>query len=129
MHLFRNREKVYKNVEEMEKLKRERDARQSAREDIEFLAREEEKRQNADWKRVENSFHLNQEEMRSKLRIKENRAKPIDLLMRYARYGEPSDSTSRDEYEEFELEQPTKYIKNLDADSFEDLLEDIKVSF
>lgn len=112
----------------MDKLKRERDARQSAREDIEFLAREEEKRQNADWKRVENAFHLNQADMRSKIRIREGRAMPIDLLMRFISYGEPSDVKSRDEYEDFELEQPTKYIKNLSAEQFEDLLEDIKVS-
>jgi hypothetical protein len=111
----------------MEKLKRERDARQSAREDIEFLAREEEKRQNADWRRVENSFHLNQAEMRSKIRIREGRAKPVDLLMRYIVYGEPTECKSRDDYEDFELDQPTKYIKNLGVDDFEDLIEDIKV--
>jgi hypothetical protein len=113
----------------MEKLKRERDARQAAKEDIEFLARQDEKHQNADWRRVESSFHLNQAEMRSKIRIKENRAKPIDFLLRYARYGEPLEGNSRDQYEDFELEQPTKYIKNLSVADFEDLLEDIKVCY
>lgn len=111
----------------MDKLKRERDARQAAREDIEMIAREEEKRQNADWRRVEDAFHLKQAEMRAKIRIKEGRPEPIDLLIRYIAYGEPSDSKSRDEYEEFELEQPTKYIKNLSVEEFEDLIADIKV--
>jgi hypothetical protein len=111
----------------MDKLKRERDARRSAREDIEMIAREDEKRQNADWKRVENTFHLNQAEMRSKIRIKEGRPMPIDLLMRFICYGEPTESKSRDAYEDFELEKPVKYIKNLNAEQFEDLLEDIKV--
>lgn len=112
----------------MDKLKRERDARQAAREDIEFLAREDEKRKDADWNSIESNFHLTQAEMRSKIRIKENRAKPIDFLLRYARYGEPLEGNSRDQYEDFELEQPTKYIKNLSVQDFEDLLEDMKVS-
>ncbi|KAI6184201.1 Cactin [Aphelenchoides bicaudatus] len=123
-----NRDKIHRNLEEMDKLKRERDARQAAREDLEMIARDEEKRQNADWKRVENAFHLNQAEMRSKIRIKENRPMPIDLLMRYIAYGEPSESKTRDQYEDFELEQSTNYIKNLDSGQLEDLLEDIKVS-
>src|SRR4051794_16923557 len=110
----------------MDKLKRERDARQSAREDIEMIAREDDKRQHTEWKRVESAFHLNQAEMRSKIRIKEGRPMPIDLLMRFITYGEPNEDNSRNDYEDFELERPVKYIKNLSAEQFEDLIEDIK---
>ncbi|KAI6239618.1 Cactin [Aphelenchoides fujianensis] len=131
-----NRMKVEKNIAEMEELKRNRDARQSAREDLEMIARDEERRQYTEWRRTEEAFHLKQAKLRSKIRIKEGRPKPIDLLGRYAAFGSAEERREAggnavdnfDEYEEFELVNPTSYIKNLAADDLEDLVEDIKAS-
>ena len=35
------------------------------------------------WSKQEETFHLEQARLRSKIRIKDGRAKPIDLLARY----------------------------------------------
>lgn len=64
----------------MEELKRNREARQAAREDMEMMAREEERRKNSDFSEIERKFHLQQAPLRSQIRIKSNRAEPIDLL-------------------------------------------------
>ncbi|CAJ0585516.1 unnamed protein product, partial [Mesorhabditis spiculigera] len=47
--------------------------------------------------------------LRSKIRIEQNRPKPIDLLIRYIDYAEePSDLSEKERQEEFELEEPSK---------------------
>lgn len=79
---YSHREKILRNVAEMEELKRNRDARQAAKEDMEMISRDYERMHNSDWRKTEDSFHLNQAKLRSKLRIQEGRAKPIDLLAR-----------------------------------------------
>ncbi|KAI1719726.1 conserved mid region of cactin domain-containing protein [Ditylenchus destructor] len=117
-----SRERIARNIAEMEELKRSRDARQSAKEDMEFIAREQEMRQHGDWRRTEDQFHLNQAKLRSKIRIKEGRAKSIDLLARYIAYGEENETN-----EEFELDDPLSYIKSCGIDDLEDLFADIKV--
>lgn len=66
----------------MEELKQNRDARQAAKEDMEMISRDHERSHNSDWRKTEDFFHLNQAKLRSKLRIQEGRAKPIDLLAR-----------------------------------------------
>lgn len=79
---YSHRDRIFRNVAEMEELKRNRDARQVAKDDMEMISREQERLQNSDWRRTEDSFHLNQAKLRSKLRVQEGRAKPIDLLAR-----------------------------------------------
>ena len=44
----------------MEELKRNREARMAAREDMEMISREQDRSQYSDWRRVEDSFHLKQ---------------------------------------------------------------------
>lgn len=78
----RSRQRIFQNVAEMEELKRNREARQSAKEDMEMINREQERSQYSDWRRLEDQFHLNQAKLRSQIRIQEGRAKPIDLLGR-----------------------------------------------
>lgn len=79
--IFSNREIIAKNFAEMEQLKRNREAREAAREDMEMITRDQERRQ-CDWNRTEDVFHLKQAKLRSSLRIKEGRAKSIDYLAR-----------------------------------------------
>src|SRR5262249_15918128 len=82
------RDKIFKNVAEMEELKRNREARMAAREDMEMISREQDRSHYSDWRRTEDSFHLKQAKLRSKIRLGEGRAKPIDLLARYIAYGD-----------------------------------------
>lgn len=64
----------------MEELKRNRETRQAAKEDMEMIARDKERSQYSDFRKQEDQFHLKQAQLRSKIRIKERRAKPIDML-------------------------------------------------
>ena len=118
-----HQEKVRKNLKEMEELKRNRQARQAAREDMELLAREQEKQMYGSYTMVEYKFHVKQARERTKIRIRENRPKPIDLLVRYSVFGVPEEEK---DYDEFELVDPLTYIKNLSIDDFEDIIADIK---
>ncbi|KJH52059.1 hypothetical protein DICVIV_01761 [Dictyocaulus viviparus] len=112
----------------MEELKRTRDARLAAREDMEMMQRDADRKTHAEWTSKEAEFQLQQAKIRSKIRIEQNRAKPIDLLSRYISFGEES---TEEEYEkkedEFELDDPLNYLKGLSQDDYEDLVEDIKV--
>lgn len=67
----------------MEELKRNREARDAAREDLEMIKRDEERRHNSDWYATEEGFLLSQAKLRTQIRLKEGRAKPIDFLARY----------------------------------------------
>uniref|UniRef100_A0AC34PW68 Splicing factor Cactin n=1 Tax=Panagrolaimus sp. JU765 TaxID=591449 RepID=A0AC34PW68_9BILA len=116
-------EKVRRNIRETEELRRNREARQAAKEDIEMMAREREKQMYGDYTLIEYKFQIQQARERTKIRIKENRAKPIDLLVRYSVFGV---SKEEEDYGDFELVDPLTYIKNLSIDDFEDLLADIK---
>lgn len=80
---FRNRERIQKNLTEMEELKRNREARDAAREDLEMIKRDEERRHNSNWNITEEGFLLSQSKLRSQIRLKEGRAKPIDFLARF----------------------------------------------
>uniref|UniRef100_A0A915CJZ2 Splicing factor cactin central domain-containing protein n=2 Tax=Parascaris TaxID=6254 RepID=A0A915CJZ2_PARUN len=121
-----SRERVRRNLAEMEELKRNREAREAAKEDLEMIKRDEERRANSSWEQTEESFHLSQARLRSRIRLKEARGKPIDFLARYIEYDDENRPRDKIE-EEFELEDPLNYLKGLTVRDFEDLLEDIKV--
>lgn len=127
MEYSRNRERIHRNVHEMEELKRNRDARQAAKDDMEMIQRDQERAKNSDWRRLEDTFHMQQAKLRTRLRIKEGRGKAIDFLARYCAVADP-DNGGKD-YEDFELVEPLTYIdpKKCSVDDYEDLLEDIKV--
>uniref|UniRef100_A0A914HK99 dolichyl-P-Man:Man5GlcNAc2-PP-dolichol alpha-1,3-mannosyltransferase n=1 Tax=Globodera rostochiensis TaxID=31243 RepID=A0A914HK99_GLORO len=115
-----NREIIAKNFAEMEQLKRNRETREAAREDMEMIARDQERRQ-CDWNRTEDVFHLKQAKLRSSIRIKEGRAKPIDFLARYISYADESCQ------DVFELDNPLTYFPKDSIDDFEDLIADVQV--
>ena len=79
---FRARNKILANKEELEYFKKLREQREAAREEREIEMREREAAQFKEWGKQEDEFHLSQSRLRSKIRIQESRAKPIDLLAR-----------------------------------------------
>jgi len=108
---------------ELQKVKQrrlEREREKAARdEEMTMMQREKEAAMFEEWEKQEDEFHLQQARKRSKLRIKDGRAKPIDLLAEYVNPAE----------EDFELQmnEPYSILVGLGIDDLEDLIEDIKV--
>ncbi|GMS84633.1 hypothetical protein PENTCL1PPCAC_6808, partial [Pristionchus entomophagus] len=120
-----NRDRIKRNMREMEELKRSREARLAAREDMEVMQRDADRRSHSDWQKKDIEFQLENAKVRSRLRIEQNRAKPIDLLARYINFGDEEKEKKDDD--DFELEDPSVYLKGLEENDYEDLIEDIKV--
>lgn len=120
-----NKRKKQENLEELEKLKKrrlEREAQRVEREkEMYEMQRAKEAAQFDEWQKQEETFHLEQARLRSKLRIQDGRAKPIDLLAQYI-----SDQ-NLEESIEMQMHEPSLYIQGLSIDDLEDLIEDIKV--
>lgn len=120
-----NRRKKLENVEELDKLKKrrlEREAQRQEREDEQYQAqRAKEAAQFEEWQQHEEVFHLEQARLRSKIRIQDGRAKPIDLLAQYI------NDQNLEESIEMQMHEPYQYISGLNIDDLEDLLVDIKV--
>ncbi|GAB1600410.1 cactin-like [Argonauta hians] len=117
------KEKMAENRRELEKVKKrrlEREKEQEEREkERERLQREKEAEYFREWEKQEDSFHLHQAKMRSKIRIQDARAKPIDLLAKYI--------SAEDDDLAIEMHEPYTYLYGLTIPDLEDLLEDIKV--
>lgn len=131
-----NKIKLEKNKRELEKVKQRRIEREREREErlreLEKERREKEANQFKEWAKQEDSFHLKQAKLRSKLRLKDGRAKPIDILARYIDvFGdkESQENTLSCQYEdiEFDLVVPYLCFNGLRISDLEDLEEDIKV--
>lgn len=67
----------------------------------------------------EDQFHLEQAKLRSRIRIQDGRAKPIDLLAKYI--------SAEEEVDAVEMHEPYTYLRGLHMKDLEDLIEDIKV--
>lgn len=120
-----NRQKQMENKAELEKVKRrrqERELEQQRREDeMAQLQRSREAAQFEEWERQEDQFHLEQARLRSKIRIQDGRAKPIDLLAQYV------STHSLEETIEMQMHEPYTYLNGLSIEDLEDLLEDIRI--
>ncbi|CAK1553138.1 unnamed protein product [Leptosia nina] len=118
-----NRQKQLENKIELEKVKQrrlEREAERAAREaEAAAAARAREAAQFHSWARQEDAFHLHQARLRSQIRIRDGRAKPIDLLAWYVSSEQCVDA--------LEMHEPYTYLNGLQVADLEDLLEDIKV--
>lgn len=81
------RRQIEENKIELAKIKerqRKRELEQQQRlNDIEFLQRQKETEQHQHWEQQEDEFFLRQNRQRSKIRIRDGRAQPIDLLAHY----------------------------------------------
>ena len=85
----------------------------------EFLQRVKEAEYYRAWEKQEDSFHYNQVQLRSKIRIADGRAKSIDLLAHYT--NEDDDDLA------VEMHEPLTYLNGLSIRDLEDLLADIRV--
>lgn len=120
-----NRQKQIENKVELEKVKKrrqERELERAQREDeMVQLQRSREVAQFEEWEKQEDQFHLEQARLRSKIRIQDGRAKPIDLLAQYV------SEQSLEETIEMQMHEPYTYLNGLEIADLEDLLEDIRI--
>ncbi|TKR94939.1 hypothetical protein L596_009165 [Steinernema carpocapsae] len=119
-----HREKIARNIDEMQELRRNRAARDAARDDIEMMNREQERMQHSEWQRTEREFEISQAKARTMIRIKENRAKPIDLLFRFIKHSNGA-VTDEVDMPPFAVEDPISYLKGLAETDLEDLHVDV----
>lgn len=120
-----NRKKMQETRTELEKVKKrrlERELEQQQREDeMVAMQRNKEAAQFEEWEKQEDQFHLEQALLRSKIRIEDGRAKPIDLLAQYINQSNLEDSL------EMQMHEPYTYLNGLEMEDLEDLLVDINV--
>lgn len=120
-----NRQKQLENRMELEKVKKRRQEREleaaQREEEMAQLQRSREAAEFEEWERQEDQFHLEQARLRSKIRIQDGRAKPIDLLAQYV------STHSLEETIEMQMHEPYKCLIGLSIEDLEDLLEDIRV--
>lgn len=119
---------------ELEKLNRKRAEREEEmklrEEETERLRREQERAKLGDWETKEVEFHLEQAKRRAQIRIKEGRAKPIDVLAMNLSLA--TDSGIADEFDamglEMEMEEPyTIFRQGLQLEDIEELHRDIRM--
>lgn len=120
-----NRQKQLENKMELEKVKKRRQERELERmqreEEMVLLQRSREAAQFEEYACQEDKFHLEQARLRSKIRIQDRRAKPIDLLAQYV------SNQSLEETIEMQMHEPYTYLNGLSVSDLEDLLVDIRV--
>ncbi|XP_056337568.1 splicing factor Cactin isoform X1 [Danio aesculapii] len=119
----RNKHIQEENRRELQKVKQlrlEREREKAMREqELEMLQREKEAEHFKTWAEQEDNFHLHQAKLRSKIRIRDGRAKPIDLLAKYI--------SAEDDDLSVEMHEPYTFLNGLTVTDMDDLLEDIKV--
>lgn len=109
-----------KELQKVKQLRLEREREKAMREqELEMLQREKEAEHFKTWAEQEDNFHLHQAKLRSKIRIRDGRAKPIDLLAKYI--------SAEDDDLAVEMHEPYTFLNGLTVTDMDDLLEDIKV--
>uniref|UniRef100_A0A8C5L626 Splicing factor Cactin n=1 Tax=Jaculus jaculus TaxID=51337 RepID=A0A8C5L626_JACJA len=107
-------------LQKVKQLRLEREREKAMREqELELLQREKEAEHFKTWEEQEDHFHLQQAKLRSKIRIRDGRAKPIDLLAKYI--------SAEDDDLAVEMHEPYTFLNGLTVADMEDLLEDIQV--
>lgn len=84
-----------------------------------MMQREKEGAYYEEWEKHEDMFHIEQARLRSKIRIRDGRAKPIDLL---AQYINPDEDDL-----EFQMHEPYAILVGLSQVDLGDLIEDMKL--
>ncbi|XP_047342702.1 cactin [Impatiens glandulifera] len=116
------KQKQKERMAEIEKVKKRREERavEKARheEEMALLARERARAEFQDWEKKEEEFHFDQSKIRSEIRLREGRLKPIDILSKHLN---PSD------YLDIEINEPYVVFKGLTVRDMEELREDIKM--
>ncbi|PWA25466.1 hypothetical protein CCH79_00005187 [Gambusia affinis] len=108
-----------RELQKVKQLRLEREREKAMREtELEMLQREKEAEHFKTWAEQEDNFHLQQAKLRL-IRIRDGRAKPIDLLAKYI--------SAEDDDLAVEMHEPYTFLNGLTVTDMEDLLEDIKV--
>lgn len=107
---------------EIEKVKKRREERAIEKaqheEEMAMLARERARAEFLDWEKKEEEFHFDQSKVRSDIRLREGRAKPIDILSKNLNLSKDFD---------IEINEPYTIFKGLTVKEMEELQEDIKM--
>ncbi|KAL6133512.1 hypothetical protein ACLB2K_065747 [Fragaria x ananassa] len=107
---------------EVEKVKKRREERALEKaqheEEMALLARERARAEFQDWEKKEEEFHFDQSKMRSEIRLREGRIKPIDVLSKHLDGSDDLD---------IEINEPYMVFKGLTVKEMEELRDDIKM--
>lgn len=107
---------------EIEKVKKRREERAIEKaqheEEMAMLARERARAEFQDWEKKEEEFHFDQGKIRSEIRLREGRMKPIDILSKNLNGSEDFD---------IEINEPYMVFKGLTVKEMEELHDDIKM--
>ncbi|XP_027349520.1 cactin-like [Abrus precatorius] len=107
---------------EIEKVKKRREERalEKARheEEMALLARERARAEFQDWEKKEEEFHFDQSKVRSEIRLREGRARPIDVLTKHLNGSDDLD---------IEINEPYMVFKGLTVKEMNELRDDIKM--
>nr|CAD1819864.1 unnamed protein product [Ananas comosus var. bracteatus] len=110
---------------EIEKVKKRREERAIEKaqheEEMAMLARERARAEFQDWEKKEEEFHFDQSKVRSEIRLREGRTKPIDVLLKNLNFSEDFDIEINEPYMVFkemeELQDDIKMHLDLDRES------------
>ncbi|KAI8984360.1 mid region of cactin-domain-containing protein [Mycotypha africana] len=91
------------------------------------MQRDAELAQMGDWEAKEEEFHLEQAKQRAAIRIRDGRAKPIDILAMNLRLAHEPDKVEDEVDLEIDLEEPYKILDNLYLDDAVELHQDIQM--
>jgi len=107
--------------EEVEKVKRRREEREREQmwmeEEKARMLRMTEEQNHAEWEKNADKFHLEQSRVRAKIRIREGRAKPIDVLAK----------NLHEDDMDVEITEPYKLFRGLQVKPLEELEKDISL--
>ncbi|CAJ0641130.1 8028_t:CDS:10 [Entrophospora sp. SA101] len=117
-------EEAQLELEKLNKRRAEREREQQLREEeLARIQRESEAGAMGDLASKEDEFHLEQAKVRAEIRIKENRAKPIDIPAINLRLSDESDQV--DESLEIDIDEPYTILENLNLEEVKELHGDI----
>ncbi|KNC96141.1 uncharacterized protein SPPG_08529 [Spizellomyces punctatus DAOM BR117] len=124
------REEIETELDKLKKRRTEREIEQQLREQEQLrLQREQDRIAMGDWESKENEFHLEQAKTRAQIRIKEGRAKPIDIFAMNLSLA--SDSRVAEEFDalgfEMGIEEPYLIFRDLTLEEVEELHKDIQL--
>eukprot|EP00850_Spirogloea_muscicola_P014898 SM000110S18905 [mRNA] locus=s110:182121:189533:+ [translate_table: standard] len=115
------RRQVEREVE-IEKVRKRREEREMEKaqheEEMNMLARERAKAEFIDWEKKEDEFHFEQAKVRANIRLREGRAKPIDVLSKNLNLADDFD---------IEINEPYTIFKGLTVPEMGELMEDIRM--
>ncbi|TXG58385.1 hypothetical protein EZV62_016214 [Acer yangbiense] len=107
---------------EIEKVKKRREERALEKaqheEEMALLARERARAEFQDWEKKEEEFHFDQSKVRSEIRLREGRIKPIDVLCKHLNGSDDLDIITNEPYTVF---------RGLTVKEMEELRDDIKM--